>query len=149
VDGVEVATGATVGHRTLRVNDYGKIAATFIDVSGGAALRLSPKADARERARRFAPEVASRYAAQLEGYRRLPERELLDFRFVKLTPPLEILLSRPELRLNCGACGEEIFNGREILSGGAIYCQSCATAGYYVVESRPVMSLQAASIGSV
>ena len=149
VDGVEVATEATVGHRTLRVKDYGKIAATFVDVSRGTALRLSPKADARERARQFAPPVASRYAAQLEGYRRLPERELFDFRIVNLTPPLETLLSRPELRLNCDVCGEEIFNGREIISGRAIFCQSCEAGGYYVVESRPVTSLQAASIGSV
>ena len=149
VDGVEVATEATVGHRTLRVKDYGKIAATFVDVSRGTALRLSPKADARERARRFASPVASRYAAQLEGYRRLPERELFDFRIVNLTPPLETLLSRPELRLNCDVCGEEIFNGREIISGRAIFCQSCEAGGYYVVESRPVTSLQAASIGSV
>ena len=149
VDGVEVATGATVGHRTLRVYDYGKIGATFVDVSRGTALRLSPKADARQQARRFAPEVSSRYAAQLEGYRRLPEPELFDFRFVNLTPPLETLLSRPELRLNCDACGEEIFNGREISSGGAILCQSCAAGGYYAVGSRVVMPLQAESIASV
>ena len=149
VDGIEVATGATVGHRTLRVNDYGKIAATFVDVSRGYALRLSPKADSRERAGRFAPAAASRYAAQLEGYRGLPAGELFEFRFVTLTPSLETLLSRPDLRLNCEACGEEIFNGREVAAGDTILCQSCAAGGYYVAESRTVMSLQAESIGSV
>ena len=149
VDGIEVATGATIGHRTLRVNDYGKIAATFVEVSSGTALRLSPKADSRERARRFAPEAAGRYAAQLEGYRGLPERELFDFRFVRLSPPVKTLLSRPGLRVICEECGEEISNGREIAWGRSILCQSCAAGGYYVVESRTLMSLQAESIESV
>jgi formylmethanofuran dehydrogenase subunit E len=148
VDGIEVATGATIGHRTLRVNDYGKVAATFVDAFLGYALRVSPKADARARACQYAPAAASRYEAQLEGYRYLPAGELLEFRFVTLTPPLETLLSRPELRRNCDSCGEEIFNGREIAAGNAILCQSCAAGGYYAVESRPVMSLQAERIGS-
>src|SRR5512147_1692459 len=41
-DGVEAATGCTVGHRTMRVEDYGKIAATFVDVQTGRAFRLAP-----------------------------------------------------------------------------------------------------------
>ncbi len=32
VDGVIAATNCTVGHRTLRVEDYGKVAVTFVDV---------------------------------------------------------------------------------------------------------------------
>jgi formylmethanofuran dehydrogenase subunit E len=31
-DGLSAATNCTVGHRTLRVEDYGKTAATFVDV---------------------------------------------------------------------------------------------------------------------
>ena len=46
-DGLEAATGCTVGHRTLRVEDYGKIAATFVDVSTGQAIRIAPRLDVR------------------------------------------------------------------------------------------------------
>src|SRR5512142_352297 len=49
-DGIEAATGCTVGHRTLRVEDYGKIAATFIDTKQDSAVRVAPLADARARA---------------------------------------------------------------------------------------------------
>jgi formylmethanofuran dehydrogenase subunit E len=35
VDGVIAATNCTVGHRTLRVEDYGKVAATFVDTKTG------------------------------------------------------------------------------------------------------------------
>src|SRR5512140_2185179 len=44
-DGLEVAAGVSVGHRTLRVEDYGKIAATFANVSSGDAVRLAPRSD--------------------------------------------------------------------------------------------------------
>ena len=40
-DGVEVATGCTLGHRTLRVEDYGKTAAVFVDTKTGRAARLA------------------------------------------------------------------------------------------------------------
>ena len=56
VDGVEAVAGVAVGRRTLRVEDYGKIAATFVDVKTGRALRVAPQVDVRARARHYAPE---------------------------------------------------------------------------------------------
>ena len=67
-DGVEAATGATVGHRTLHVNDFGKVAATFADVKTGSAVRISPALDARERALMYAVQEPRHYFAQLQGY---------------------------------------------------------------------------------
>ncbi len=138
VDGIEAATGATVGHRTLRVSDYGKIAATFVSVATGRALRLSPRPHARERASLYARHAPTRYSAQLEGYQVMPERELFDFQWVTLTPPLEVVLSRPDIRLNCDVCGEEVFNEREVLVGASVLCRSCAAGGYYVPETNRV-----------
>ena len=54
-DGVEVASGATVGHRTLRVADQGKVAAVFANVKTGSAIRLAPRLDVRMRALEYAP----------------------------------------------------------------------------------------------
>jgi formylmethanofuran dehydrogenase subunit E len=39
-DGLSAATNCTVGHRTLRVEDYGKAAATFVDTRTGLAVRV-------------------------------------------------------------------------------------------------------------
>src|SRR5512135_3550111 len=50
VSGIEAATGSAVNHRTLIVEDYGKIAATFVDTLNGQALRLAPRSDVRQRA---------------------------------------------------------------------------------------------------
>ena len=59
-DGIEVATGCTVGHRTMRLEDYGKVAATFVDVKTGKAVRLVPKDDIRQLAKAFAPHASPR-----------------------------------------------------------------------------------------
>ena len=73
VDGVSATTGCSVGHRTLRVEDYGKVAATFVDVSSERALRVAPRSDVRQRAGEYAPGEKRRYDAQLQGYRRMPD----------------------------------------------------------------------------
>jgi formylmethanofuran dehydrogenase subunit E len=130
-DGIEVASGATVGHRTLRVNDLGKIAATFVDVNTGQAIRIAPALDARQRALQYAPAEPRHYFAQLQAYQTLPNEQLLQFRQVILDPPVEVLLSRPAVRVNCAMCGEEIINERQVLVDGRPLCGACAHHGYY------------------
>lgn len=130
-DAVEVATGCTVGHRRLRVEDYGKVAATFVDVKSGIAVRVSPGLDVRERAREYAPEERRRYYAQLLAYQIMPDDELLEVRRVELHPPLKEILSRPGTRVNCASCGEEIVNEREVRRNGLLLCRSCAGDAYY------------------
>ncbi|RIK46247.1 MAG: formylmethanofuran dehydrogenase, partial [Chloroflexi bacterium] len=48
VDGISAATGCYVGRRTLRIEDYGKTAATFIDSLTEGAVRIAPRQDVRE-----------------------------------------------------------------------------------------------------
>jgi formylmethanofuran dehydrogenase subunit E len=40
VDGLIAATGCRVGSRTLRIHDYGKVAATFVDTCTEEAIRV-------------------------------------------------------------------------------------------------------------
>ena len=140
-DGVEVATGCTIGHRTLRVEDLGKIAATFVDVKSGRAVRVAPQLDIRARAYAYAPEEPRHYFAQLAAYQVMPERELLTLQPVELVPPVEAIVSRPVVRTACDRCGEEIINEREVIRGGSTLCRSCAGDGYYrvahVANGRP------------
>ncbi|MCE7987115.1 MAG: formylmethanofuran dehydrogenase [Caldilinea sp. CFX5] len=132
-DGVEVATGCTVGHRTLRVEDCGKVAATFVNVQRGVAVRVAPQLDVRERAYQYAPGEQRHYFAQLHAYQVMPDAALLTIRAVTLTPTIEAIVSRPGARVNCIHCGEEIINERELLVAGQILCRTCAGRGYYTV----------------
>ncbi len=130
VDGVEAVTGVSVGGRTLRVEDYGKIAATFIDVKTEQALRVAPQLDVREKAHRYAPEQTRRYFAMLHGYQRMPDKELLSLQRVKLAQPVAAIVSRAAARAKCNICGEEIINEREVMVDGRALCRTCAGGGY-------------------
>jgi formylmethanofuran dehydrogenase subunit E len=133
VDGLEVAAGVSPGHRTLRIEDYGKVAATFVDVKTCEALRLAPQPDVRRHAQDFAPGETRHYFAQLAGYQVMPDEELFSITPVVLTPSVEAIVSRAGVRTNCAACGEEIINEREVLVDGVAYCRSCLGASYYQV----------------
>ncbi len=132
--GIEVSTGAAVGHRTLRVVDLGKIAATFANVATGCAIRLSILPDVRKQALLYAPGVKARYYAQLKGYQLMPESELFSFQEVNLQPALKAIVSKPGLRAKCAQCGEEIINERQVLVDGKALCRTCAGNGYYSIR---------------
>jgi formylmethanofuran dehydrogenase subunit E len=133
-DGIEVATGCTVGHRTLRINDFGKIAATFVDVETGQTLRVTPQLDVRQRASEYAEGESRHYFAQLQAYQFVPDEQLLTIQAVCLRMPVEKIISRAGVRVNCKKCGEEIINEREIVLNGHILCHTCALGGYYMPE---------------
>lgn len=134
VDGVEAVTGVSVGGRTLRVEDYGKIAATFVDVKTEQALRVAPQLDVRDKARGYAPEQTRRYFAMLHGYQRMPDEELLTIQRVKLAQPVTAIVSRAAARAKCEICGEEIINEREVSVDGRAMCRTCAGRGYLLAH---------------
>ncbi len=135
VDGVEVVTGCTVGKRTLRVEDYGKIALTLVSLESGKAFRLSPRPDVRERAAGFslaiAPAESRPYFQMLIGYQVMPVDELLEIQPVRLARPVEEIISHPAARAKCSRCAEEIINEREVRQGDQVLCRACASGGYY------------------
>jgi formylmethanofuran dehydrogenase subunit E len=133
VDGLSVATGCTAGHRTLRVEDYGKVAATFVDARTEQAVRLAPSADSRLLAPRYAPEARNKWEAQLLGYQRVPDDQLFSVQAVRLKTPVAQIVSRPGLRAACDLCGEEIINGREVEREGLTVCRACAGEAYYAL----------------
>src|SRR5208283_4160802 len=108
-DGVSAATGCTMGHRTMRLVDYGKVAVTFVDTCDGRAIRLSPAPDARLRAVAAAPAAANRWQAQLQAYQVLQNKEMFWFQEVRLNLDLDAIVGEPGMRVNCSACSEEIL----------------------------------------
>ena len=131
VDGLSAATGCSIGHRTLRLIDHGKIAATFVDTETHQAVRVVPNRSSRATAARYVPFARSRWHAQLEAYQLMPDAELFDVQRVELTFSLEKLLSKPSAKAICDRCGEEIVNEREVIQDGQTVCRSCAGEGYW------------------
>ncbi len=135
-DGVAVVTGSSVGHRTLRVEDYGKVAVTLIDALTEQAIRVSPQIDVRLRVAGYIPGEERPYFAQLYGYQVMPDNELLDVRPVLLDPGVKWLVSLPGLRAVCEQCGEEILNEREVHRDGKTLCRACAGFAYYRLPEK-------------
>lgn len=131
VDGIIAATDCTVGHRTLRLEDYGKTAAVFVDTVTGQAFRVAPALDVREKACACAAAEQSPYLAQMQAYQVLPDHEMFTVTQVALKNPIATIVSHPGVRVNCGLCGEEIMNEREIRRDGAVLCRACAGGSYY------------------
>ncbi|MEO8391464.1 MAG: FmdE family protein [Chloroflexota bacterium] len=130
-DGVMVATGCSLGHRTLRLIDYGKVAATFVDTLSERAVRIVPHRLARTRAIEYEPNIESHWRAQLEAYQIMPLTELFQATEVTLNLSLKAVISQAGLRVTCSVCGEEILNAREIRVGDQIVCQSCGEESYW------------------
>jgi formylmethanofuran dehydrogenase subunit E len=130
-DGIAAATGCSIGARTLRVIDHGKVAAVFVDVKTDHAVRIVPQPQTRERAFDYAPGAPSKWHAQRDGYQLMPDDELLTVRSVKLAFSLEQLLSKPGCKAVCSVCGEEIINEREVRHGNQLLCRACAGDSYW------------------
>jgi formylmethanofuran dehydrogenase subunit E len=129
--GVSVAMNCWVGRRTLRVEDFGKVAVTVVDTQLDVAWRITPHPAARTLAAAYAPEATSSWEAMLLGYQRMSDGDLLAAQRVTLKTPVADLISRPGHRVQCARCGEEILNEREVVRGGEILCRTCAGFGYY------------------
>jgi len=138
-DGLAAATDCTVGHRTLRVEDYGKAAATFVDTQTGLAIRVAPALDIRERAYQYASNEPRHYFAQMQAYQVMPDEEMFTLTEVHLATSIAEIVSRPGVRVNCDACGEEIMNERETHKDGQVLCKACASRAYYELPvSMPI-----------
>jgi formylmethanofuran dehydrogenase subunit E len=131
ISGLTAATGCAMHRRTLRLADYGKVAATFIDTKTGQAVRVAPQHDVREKSADYVPAGTKRYHSQLQAYQQMADHDLLTIHPVQLTTPLSQIISRPGVRVNCTACGEEIINERELPGPTGPLCASCAGQSYY------------------
>src|SRR5213592_311594 len=56
-DAIGVVTGCRLGKRALKFRDWGKMAATFVDVQSGRAIRIAAKESSKVLAREMHPEI--------------------------------------------------------------------------------------------
>ncbi len=136
-DGVSVATGCWVGRRTMRIMDFGKVAATFVDTKMEHANRIYPHPELRQRAKRHIPDARSRWHTMLEAYQIMPDSEMFVVQLVELSISLQRIISQPGVRTTCDHCGEEIINEREVVVGNECLCRACAGEAYYTIARMP------------
>ncbi len=124
-DAIQAVTGLTMGHRTLKFRDYGKFAATFVDLSTNKAIRIS----ALESSRGDPSEVDMDEI--VEKLSNIPEEELMRIEAVQVDIPEEDIPGFPKYKTFCEECGERILDRREIIVDDKTFCKACAEGQYY------------------
>src|SRR6267143_5746130 len=71
-DAIAVVTGCRLGKRALKFRDWGKMAATFVDLSTGKAIRIAARESSKALARTMHPELATKNEQQMLAYREMP-----------------------------------------------------------------------------
>jgi formylmethanofuran dehydrogenase subunit E len=130
-DAVGVVTGCRLGKRALKFRDWGKVAATFVDLQSGRAIRVSAKESSKALARQMHPEIESKNQQQMLAYREMSIEDLFTEQWVKVSLPPEGLPGYKGERIVCAECGEGINFQREVRRDGRILCRSCAGERYY------------------
>ena len=143
-DAIAVVTACRLGKRALKFRDWGKMAATFVDLGAGAALkppqpdfsgahavRVAALESSKDRAAQIYPELAKadRNAAQMQAYRELADAELFSTQWVRVPLGPEEMPGFKAGRVACARCHEGISFAREVVTGeGETLCQPCADA---------------------
>lgn len=135
-DAVSAVTGVRLGKRSLKYLDYGKVAATFLNLSGNSAVRLLALEESRELADTLYAQVESRKERQMLAYRELEDERLFKIERVRVDLDEFDMPGRPRSRVTCARCLEGINDGREVFDGvGERVCRACAFGGYYNVDA--------------
>ena len=130
-DAVAVVTGCRLGKRALKFRDWGKIAATFVDVASGKAVRVAAKESSKALAEEMHPELGDKNSQQMLAYREMRDDDLFTTQWVKVELPPEEFPGYKGERVVCQLCGEGISFRREIRRNGKVLCKACAGERYY------------------
>ena len=152
-DAISLVTGCRLGKRALKFRDWGKMAATFIDLasppssgaplkpvfglSGSAsdhrykAIRIAAKESSKTLARAMHPEIESKNQQQMLAYREMSEDDLFTKQWVKVELPAEEFPGYKGERIVCDECGEGVNFRREVVHDERVLCRACAGERYY------------------
>jgi len=130
-DAVMVVTGCRLGKRALKFRDWGKVAATFVDVSSGRAVRIAARESSKAVAKQMHPEIPEKNRQQMLAYREMKADDLFDVQWVTVKLPPEEFPGFKGERIVCSQCGEGINFRREVLKDGKVLCRACAGESYY------------------
>ncbi len=130
-DAVAVVTGCRLGKRALKFRDWGKMAATFVDLESGKAVRIAARESSKELAKSMHPEIPEKNKQQMLAYQEIPDEQLFQSQWVHVELPPEELPGYKGERVVCAQCGEGINFQREVRRGGKALCRACAGERYY------------------
>ena len=138
-DAVMAVTGCRVGKRTVKIMDYGIMAATFVNLETGKAVRVRARESSRGLASRYAPYITEKYDQQREAYKVMPLSEMFEVSKVHVEIKESDMPGPAGYKTTCEECGIVIRDAKEVFVDEKVLCHYCAGAAYYKkIESIPV-----------
>ncbi len=122
-DAILATTGCHPGKRTMKILDYGKMAATFINLKTGKAVRVAAKNKEGNRVSTREEIEANLHTMEQTM---VPVEELFDVTEVSVKMKPEDLPGRPLTIVTCAICGERVMDKREVVRDGKVLCKPCA-----------------------
>jgi formylmethanofuran dehydrogenase subunit E len=142
-DAIAVVTACRLGKRALKFRDWGKMAATFVDLASPIkdlsspinkegedhtykAIRIAALESSKQRARDLYPHIENKNEQQMLAYRELPDADLFSEQWVAVPLHPREMPGYKSPRIACAQCGEGINYDRESIINNQTLCQSCA-----------------------
>lgn len=135
-DAIQTVTGCSLGKRSMTWVDLGVMAATFVNLESGAAVRVTALEESRELSKKYCNDIVDKYARQLEAYKIMPENELFRVEAVVVEIPPENMPGRPLKRVRCEKCSDWVQDKRDVQVDGQILCRGCAHGRYYTLLDK-------------
>jgi formylmethanofuran dehydrogenase subunit E len=131
-DAIQILTGTRFGRRSMKLVNYGKMAATFINTETGDAYRVWVSGKIKEI---MGTENIEKYKDknQFEKLLEVPSEEIVSIQNVIVKIPKEEMPGKPLRTVFCVNCKEKIFDGKELPSEKGPLCKACAEKPYYIV----------------
>lgn len=123
-DAVQCVTGVSAGKRRLKIREYGKMAASFVDMNTKKGVRIA---------------VANRQSILDDAdpavfWNQYSDEDLFIFQPVTVEIPEGDLPGRPARSVCCEKCGEKIVDAKDVQKEGKTLCRPCAYGAYYTVR---------------
>jgi formylmethanofuran dehydrogenase subunit E len=133
-DAIAVVTGCRLGKRALKFRDWGKMAATFVDLTTDRAIRIAARESSKQRARDLYPHIENKNQQQMIAYREMPDADLFTEEWVRVPLHPREMPGYKSARIVCARCGEGINYDREVQRPAGnptgdpieVLCQGCA-----------------------
>ncbi len=136
-DAIAVVTGCRLGKRALKFLDWGKMAATFVDLESGRAIRIAAKESSKEAASQLHPEAASKNQQQMLAYREMSNDALFTEQWVQITLDSREFPGFKGERITCAECGESINYERYAVQDRHKLCRGCAAPAHRYYQPLP------------
>ena len=133
-DAIAYVTGVKLGRRSLKFVDNGIMAATFVNLESGRAVRILSTEEARDLAHSYAPGISDKHRQQMQAYKVMPDDELFRIQPVIVEVPDHDMPGPSRFKAQCQRCGQVVRDKKEVLHEGLVLCRPCAWGTYY----RPV-----------